>query len=55
VNLIVLAAMVSIVAGVARVFYLAARRRGGRRRAGLAKPPAAHHRRVNPKTGDLFP
>jgi heme/copper-type cytochrome/quinol oxidase subunit 2 len=54
VNLIVLAAIVVIVAGVAAVFFMRARRRGGRKRPGLAKPPSAHHRRVNPKTGDLF-
>lgn len=54
IDLIVIAAIVLIVAGVAAVFRMRASRRGGRKRPGLAKPPEAHYRRVNPKTGDLF-
>jgi hypothetical protein len=54
VNLIVLVAIVLIVAGFVAIRVIVATRTGGRRKPGLAKPPKTHHRRVNPKTGDLF-
>ncbi len=55
VNLIVLAAIPLIVATAIAIFVVAATRRGGRKGKGLAKPSKAHYRKVNPKTGDLFP
>ena len=55
VNLLVLCAIVAIFAAVAAITYVAATRRGGRRSGKLAKPSRAANRKVNPKTGDLFP
>ncbi len=54
VNLLVLAGIVGIVAAFIAITYIAATRRGGRKGGKMAKPPAGAHRRVNPKTGDLF-
>lgn len=51
VNLIVLFTILSIVAGVTTIFYIAATRRGGRKAPGSAKPSKAHYRQINPKTG----
>lgn len=55
INLVVLVAMLSIVSMIGFVFYRAATRRGGKRKPGMAKPSRAHYRKVNPKTGELFP
>jgi hypothetical protein len=55
VNLIVFVGIVLIVSSVLAVFVLAATRRGGRKVAHRGKPSKAMHRKVNPKTGDLFP
>jgi hypothetical protein len=54
VNATVLAGIVLIVAGFLFI-RIAARRRGGHKRHGLAKPSKAQYRKVNPKSGDLFP
>jgi len=54
VNTTVLAAMVLIVVGFLYI-RVAARRRDGQRKSGLAKPSRAQYRKVNPKSGDLFP
>jgi len=55
VNLLVLVGIVVIVAGAGAIFYTAATRRGGRKSSTTAKPSRASRRKVNPKTGDLFP
>lgn len=54
VNLIVLAALVLILAGVVSLFAVAAIRGGGRKKTGAAKPPKVQYRKVKPKTGDMF-
>ncbi|MBS4019597.1 MAG: hypothetical protein KGZ68_15345 [Dechloromonas sp.] len=55
VNLIVLVAIVAIVGGAVAIVRLAATRPAGRRAPGLANPSKTAQRKVNPKTGDLFP
>ncbi len=55
VNLLVAIAIPAIVAGFVAVTYVARTRRGGRKAPGLAKQSKAAQRRVNPKTGTLFP
>lgn len=55
INLIVLIGMIAIFAGAVYVLMVALRATGGRKGGKLAKPPNAHYRRVNPKTGQLFP
>ncbi|WP_187970247.1 hypothetical protein [Aquibium microcysteis] len=55
VNLVVLAAIVAIIGGAFAIFRYAATRPAGRRARGLAKPSKTAQRKVNPKTGDLFP
>jgi heme/copper-type cytochrome/quinol oxidase subunit 2 len=55
INLLVVAVMIVIIAAVVSVFYVAATRRGGRKGRTSAKPSRAHNRKINPKTGDLFP
>ncbi|MCG6114219.1 MAG: hypothetical protein MEQ84_03380 [Mesorhizobium sp.] len=55
VNLIVLVAIVLIFVSVVAVFYMAARRRDGRKVPATARQRKRFGRKVNPKTGSLFP
>lgn len=55
INLVVLLGVFAIVAGMVYVLMAALRSTGGRRGGRTAKPPRAHYRKVNPKTGQLFP
>jgi hypothetical protein len=55
INLIVLVAIVAIFAGSVYVTMAALRASGGRRGGRIAKPSRAEQRKVNPKTGELFP
>jgi hypothetical protein len=55
VNLLVVIAVVAIVAAFIGITVFARTRRGGRPAPGHAKPSRTAQRKVNPKTGDLFP
>jgi hypothetical protein len=55
VNLVVAIAIPAIVAGFVAVTYVARTRRGGRKAPGLARPSRTADRKLNPKTGTLFP
>ena len=55
INLLVLVAIVAIVGGAFAIFRFAATRPAGRKAPGPAKPSRSAQRKVNPKTGDLFP
>jgi hypothetical protein len=55
INVLVLAAIVAIVGGAIAIVRVAATRPAGRRAPRLAKPSKTAQRKVNPKTGDLFP
>jgi hypothetical protein len=55
VNLVVLVAILAIIGGAVAIFRFAATRPAGRRAPGVAKPSKTAQRKVNPKTGDLFP
>lgn len=55
INVLVLVAIMAIVGGAVAIFRFAATRPSGRRAPGLAKPSRTAQRKVNPKTGELFP
>lgn len=55
INLLVLVAILAIVGGAIAIFRLATTRPAGRKVRGLAQPSKTARRKVNPKTGDLFP
>jgi hypothetical protein len=55
INLIVLIGAISIVGVFGLIVVKVAMGRGGRPRETTAKPGRQHHRKVNPKTGALFP
>lgn len=55
VNLVVLVAVLVIIGGAFAIFRSAATRPAGCRAPRLAKPSKTAQRKVNPKTGDLFP
>ena len=55
INLLALAAIVAIVGGAIAIFRFAATRPAGRKVRGPAQPSKGARRKVNPKTGDLFP
>jgi hypothetical protein len=55
VNLLVLLGIVAIVAAAGAITYRAATSRGGRKSGKPMKTSQAAKRKVNPKTGDMFP
>lgn len=55
INLLVLVAAVAVIAGAIAITWFAATRPAGRKAPGTANPSRASRRKVNPKTGDLFP
>ena len=55
VNFLALVGALAIFSGAIFVAVLRAKRRGGRKLHKPASPPKAHFRKVNPKTGQLFP
>ncbi|RST87937.1 hypothetical protein EJC49_02920 [Aquibium carbonis] len=55
VNFLALVAAVAIIGGAVAIFRLAATRPAGRKVAGPTSPSKTARRKVNPKTGDLFP
>lgn len=55
INLVVPFAILAIVGGAIAIFRLAATRPAGRKVDGPVRPSRTAKRKVNPKTGDLFP
>ena len=55
INLLVLVAIVAIIAVAIAIAHHASTRPAGRKVRGPAAPSRTARRKVNPKTGDLFP
>ena len=55
INLLVLVAILATIGSAIAIFLFAATRPAGRKVSGSAEPSRMSRRKVNPKTGDLFP